>query len=253
MPLRIFVGLGWLRAGTKKLADPDWRDGSALAGFLTEQVTAGAVPFPAYAWLIEHTFLPGAAGLGLVVLLGQLLSGLGITFGALTNAALLGGLFMNVNFLLAGAPNPSAFYVVIQAVLLLANAGAVLGVDARLAATVRSPLLAARPPGDPGRRGDHRRPAVLAALSLAVAAYALLHVRDWSPGGSVEDAAMVLAILGGLGAAWSGIAALRAGRVGPRPSASSTYPRTRRRWSRQSRPRTATASSSASKTSPPPS
>jgi len=32
-------------------------------------------------------------------------------------------------FLLAGAPNPSAFYVVIQVVLFLSNTGAILGFD----------------------------------------------------------------------------------------------------------------------------
>lgn len=207
VPLRVFIGLGWLRACAEKLADPGWRDGSTVAGFLNERVAAGDVAFPPYAWLIEHVLLPGAAGLAPVVLLGQLLAGLGIVFGALTNAALLGGLFMNVNFLLAGAPNPSAFYVVIQVVLLLANAGAVLGADERLAAAVRSPLIAAQPAEVWGRG---RRPlAAVAVVSLAVAGLALLGVRDWSPGGSVEDAAMILAILGGFVAASAGIALAR--------------------------------------------
>lgn len=143
VPLRLFVGLGWLRACAEKVADPGWWDGSTLAAFLRERMTAGDVRFPPYAWLIEHAFLPHATALSLVVLFGQLLAGLGIAGGALTNAALLGGLFMNLNFLLAGAPNPSTFYIVIQVVLLLANVGAVLGIDARLAATIRSPLLAA--------------------------------------------------------------------------------------------------------------
>ena len=32
VPLRLFVGLGWLRAGAEKVVDPGWRDGSSLAG-----------------------------------------------------------------------------------------------------------------------------------------------------------------------------------------------------------------------------
>ena len=165
MPLPAFVGLGWLRASAEKLTDPNWRDGTTLAGFPRGQVERDAVPFPFYEAVIADVFLPHAAALGSVVLLGQLLAGLGILVGALTNAALLGGLVMNLNFLLAGAPNPSAFYVVIQLALLLANAGAVLGVDAHLARTVRSPLIAAQPAsGRAGSRGRRRPLPVVAIL-----------------------------------------------------------------------------------------
>lgn len=216
VPLRLFIGLGWLRACAEKMADPGWKDGSTLAAFLHERVATGTVAIPPYAWLIEHVFLPHAAALALVVLLGQLLAGAGILLGALTNAALLGGLFMNLNFLLAGEPNPSAFYIVIQAVLLLVNVGAVLGIDARLAARVRSPLLAAQPPGLRTLRPGHRPTVAAAVMALVVAAYALTHVTNWDPEGSVEDSAMILATLGGLGAAWLGIAALRVGRTDPR-------------------------------------
>jgi thiosulfate dehydrogenase [quinone] large subunit len=216
VPLRLFIGLGWLRACAEKVADPGWQDGSTLTAFLHERVATDTVAFPPYTWLIENVFLPHAAALALVVLLGQLLAGAGILLGALTNAALLGGLFMNLNFLLAGEPNPSAFYIVIQAVLLLVNVGAVLGLDARLASRVRSPLLAAQPPGLRTLRLGHRPTLAAAVAALVVTAYALPHVTNWSPGGSVEDPAMILATLGGLGTAWLGIAALRVGRPDPR-------------------------------------
>ena len=59
--------------------------------------------------------------------------------GALTKAAILGGLFVNLHFLTAGALNPSAFSNVIPVVLLLASIGVGLRLDARRAPRVRSP------------------------------------------------------------------------------------------------------------------
>ena len=142
-------------------------------------------------------------------LLGQCLAGVAIAVGGVTNAALLGGLFMNLNFLLAGAPNPSVFYIVIQIALLLTNAGAILGLDARLAKNIHNPLLVAQPPA------GHRRPRSrvfalpVAAISLVTAIYALAYVTDWSPAGSVEDSAMIVVILALLSLSWAVIAWLR--------------------------------------------
>ncbi len=67
--------------------------------------------------LATEVFLPHAAVFGWVVMVGQLLAGLAILCGGFTSAALLGGLFMNLNFLIAEAPEPRAFYIAIQALL----------------------------------------------------------------------------------------------------------------------------------------
>lgn len=99
VPLRLFVGLGWLRACAEKIIDPGWRDGSSLATFLSGHVSAGDVAFPWYEFLIAQVFLPHAAPLALMIVLGQFLAGVAIAAGGLTNVALLGGLFMNLNFL----------------------------------------------------------------------------------------------------------------------------------------------------------
>jgi thiosulfate dehydrogenase (quinone) large subunit len=209
VPLRLFVGLGWLRACAEKVLDPGWRDGSSLAAFLSDHVSAGDIAFPWYETLIAQVFLPHAVPLALLIMLGQFLAGAAIAAGVLTNAALLGGLFMNLNFLLAGAPNPSAFYIVIQAALLLTNAGAILGLDTRLAKTMHNPLLVAQPPAE-RRRRRWRGPALpIGAISLITAIYSLAYVTDWSPAGSVEDPAMIVAILALLSLAWATIAWLR--------------------------------------------
>ena len=210
VPLRAFIGLGWMRAFAEKATDPGWRDGSSLSAFLLERLQGDDIAFPAYEALVADAFLPQATGLGWVVMVGQFLTGFAILCGGLTSAALLCGLFMNLNFLLAGVPDPSAFYIVIQAVLLLTGAGAILGLDARLAAVIRDPLLSAQPAG---RASPATAPPVLAGaalLALAIVAYALPHVTDWSPAGSVHDPAMIFAILAGMAAAWSTLAALRA-------------------------------------------
>lgn len=201
VPVRVFIGIGWLRAFAEKVIEPGWRNGSRLATFLEHQHQSGLVVFPPYEALLTGAFLPHALALGWIIMLGQMLAGLAIVSGSLTTVALLGGIFMNLNFLLAGAPDPSTFYIVIQAVLVVAGAGAILGVDARLAAHPRrcqpSPPIATS------------TSVALAMLALGCAVYASLHIRDWTPGGSVRDPAAVLAVLALMTASWVLIAALR--------------------------------------------
>ncbi len=199
LPLRFFIGLGWMRAAAEKLLDPGWRDGSALVDFLHLQIARERVVFPFYRELIADVFLPGAQALAWIVTAGQLLAGVAIFTGTFANLALLGGLFMNFNFILAGAVNPSAFYVVIQTVLFISNAGAILGVDARLSTRIPLALVVAQPQFE-----RHYLLAekvgflALVAASWAVSVYALFHVRDFTPN-SVDDPAMILVVLTSLG------------------------------------------------------
>jgi thiosulfate dehydrogenase [quinone] large subunit len=196
LPVRLFIGIGWLRAFAEKALDPGWHDGRALARFLADNLQSGSEALPAYAALADAVFLPNAAVLGWIVMAGQLLTGLGILTGTLTSAALLGGLFMNLNFLLIGRPDPSAFYIVIQAALLLTGAGSVCGLDARLGRRWRNPLLVAGAELDVAGQVRARRLALFAApIALGVALLSLRNAHDFTPGGSVKDPAMVLAVL----------------------------------------------------------
>jgi thiosulfate dehydrogenase [quinone] large subunit len=211
LPLRLFIGLGWMRACAEKLSEPGWYNGSSLTAFLQGHLHDGLVAFPFYQALMHQVFLPHAALLGKIIILGQLLAGIAILTGTLTTAALLGGLFMNLNFLLTGAISPSAFYLVIQAALLLTNSGSVLGVDWWLARHIREPRRSRRTL--PAYRRQQTRRGFLLGLGvgfLALAAYALYWVNDFSPAGSVEDPAMLLMILAIMGAMWSVIAYRRA-------------------------------------------
>lgn len=196
LPLRLFIGMGWLRAFAEKVADPGWHDGTALATFLEGRLAGDQVVFPFYRALITDVFLPNASVLGWIVMIGQLLAGAAILLGLFTNAALLGGLFMNLNFILVGAPNPSAFYFVIQVALFIGGTGAIIGVDGLLGRRIRTPLFVAKVGIKSWHfRSKERALLGLAILSFGLAAYCLAHVHTYDPGLSVEDPAMILTVL----------------------------------------------------------
>ena len=196
LPLRLFIGMGWLRAFAEKVAEPGWHDGTVLAAFLEERLVGDHVVFPFYRALITDVFLPNASVLGWIVMIGQLLAGAAILLGLFTNAALLGGLFMNLNFILVGAPNPSAFYFVIQVALFIGGTGAIIGLDALLGRRIRTPLFVAKVGIKSWHfRSKERALLGLAMLSFGLAAYSLAHVRTYDPGLSVEDPAMILTVL----------------------------------------------------------
>lgn len=97
--------------------------------------------FPFYRALVTDVFLPNAALLGWGVMLGELLARVAILVVMFSNAALLGGQFMNLNFVLAGVPNPSAFYIIIQLTLFTGVVGAIVGMDAFLGRHLKTPLI----------------------------------------------------------------------------------------------------------------
>lgn len=200
LPLRIFIGIGWLRASAEKIGDREWWSGVTLSGFLNDHVARGAIVFPEYRVLVERVFLPSVLVLAAVIAIGQLLVGIGILSGTFTNAALFGALFMNVNFLLAGQPNPNAFYIVIQVAILVTGAGGIFGLDRWLVKShPRNPLIA-RP--DVRWNVDPLTCISMILLALAVGIYALDHVSDTSAGGSVADPAVVLVVLCGMTIIW---------------------------------------------------
>jgi thiosulfate dehydrogenase (quinone) large subunit len=196
LPLRIFIGLGWLRAAAAKATDPAWYDGAELTIFLNGQLGWSQEAFPFYGTLMEAVFLPNAALLGIVVIVLQLFAGMAIVAGYYTNAALLVGLVLNVSFILAGRPDPSAFYIVIQLVLFLGGAGAVLGMDASRWRHHRHPLLVSSI-GPVAADAAHERHvyAVLAGVSVVLAAAMVPYVSSLDPATVVEDPAMVLVTL----------------------------------------------------------
>ena len=201
-PLRIFIGIGWLRAFAEKALDTEWFNGAAVGAFLDSQVAGGAVVFPLYRQLIGAFLRPGSRWVGLVVVALQLLVGLGILLGTYANLALLVGAAMNANFMLAGQISPSAFYIVIQTVLFVTGAGAILGVDgrrARRAGRASSILLVAHPYMRRSSNRDRRAVVGLAAVAAALSWYGFVHASDVSPSG-IFDPALVFGTVMALGA-----------------------------------------------------
>ena len=194
LPLRLFIGVGWLRAGLEKWLESGWHDGSALTQFLEAHVVGGQVAFPFYAQLVQTVFVPTSLELGLLIMVCQLLVGLAVITGTLTNLALLGGLFMNLNFILVGEPVPSTFYVMMQLVLLLSNIGATLGLDAFLSKRVRFFLLSAKPANRGYSRLERSVMGGVFALSLGAALSLVPRIETFGPA-SVHDPAMILFIL----------------------------------------------------------
>ncbi len=199
LPLRLFIGLGWMRASLEKMIEPEWHTGEALLRFFEGQIASGDIYFPFYQSLVTDFFAPNALPLSWIIIVGQFLAGAAISAGIFTNLALLGGLFMNLNFILVGRVNPSAFYIVIQTGLFIANTGAVLGADTIVSRYVPSMFIAAQPQFE---RADHSKDRwyflALAIISWAISVMVIPYIRDYSPH-SVDDPAMLMLILFALG------------------------------------------------------
>jgi uncharacterized membrane protein YphA (DoxX/SURF4 family) len=195
IPLRIFIGIGWVRAALEKFTDPEWAKGTALTQFLNDHVSSGMVEFPYYQNLVQDVFTPNVLPLSWLIMLGQILTGVAIMTGTFTNIALVCGLFMNLNFILIGEVNPSAFYVVIQIALLVTNVGYSLGVDALLARKIPIGWIIAQPYS--ARKYWRLERGSYLGVTTAMALLALSHfqyIESFTPD-SVEDPAMIILVL----------------------------------------------------------
>lgn len=182
-PIRIFLGMGWLRAGVEKLIDPRWWGGDGLAAFLAEQREL-ALPF--MAGVSDRLFEPFTMPISLVVMLGQLAVAVGLVTTRLLRPALWAGITMNAVFVAMGAVNPSVFYLVIEVTLLAALNNGLLGDDRR------------RP--RPSNAG------IKAGLGLALLPY----VETVHPADVIDDPAIILSTVLFLAAATDGLALLAA-------------------------------------------
>ncbi len=172
IPLRIFLAAGWARAGIEKVIDPGWWDGAGLTSFLVAQ-HHDALPF--FSPVMEHVLWPMAVPVAWFVLLAQLTCGLLIALGRQLHFALGLAFLMNITFIMAGRVNPSAFYLVMQLVLVFAIADGALGERP----TVPS----------------HRTFAIAGVAGL-LAGTVLAFARTIQPGKVIDDPAMMLSFLG---------------------------------------------------------
>lgn len=145
--IRVYVGWEWLVAGWAKIHSAAWvgsNAGGALSGFLNGALakTAGEHPDVQgwYASFLKSVVLPHANAWSHMVAYGEVLIGIALIIGLFTGIAAFFGLFMNLNFLLAGAVsvNPILFTLSIGLIMAWRVAG-YLGVDRYLLPIVGTP------------------------------------------------------------------------------------------------------------------
>ncbi|MDD4989362.1 MAG: DoxX family membrane protein [Candidatus Pacebacteria bacterium] len=145
--VRLYVGYEWIIAGWEKVISPVWVGGgagSALSGFLKGALakTAGAHPDVQgwYGVFLQNVVLTHPALWSNIVAFGELAVGIGLILGAFTGIAAFFGLFMNLNYLLAGtvSSNPILFTLSIGLILAWKVAG-YIGVDRYLLPKLGTP------------------------------------------------------------------------------------------------------------------
>lgn len=124
---RLYVGWEWLSAGWGKVTNPAWvgpKAGAALTGFVNGALTKATGAHPdvqnAYAAFLKNVVLPNVGVWSGVVAFGETLVGIGLILGILTGIVAFFGIFMNLNYLMAGTVSTNPILLVISIFLLLA-------------------------------------------------------------------------------------------------------------------------------------
>ena len=117
LPVQLFLAAGWARAGVEKLIDPQWWNGQLLLDYLARQ-RPHMLPF--FVWFTDLAVIPLAAVVAGGVMTAQLAVAGCLAANRFVRPALWCGIVLNVAFTLAGSVNPSAFYLIMQLVLLFA-------------------------------------------------------------------------------------------------------------------------------------
>jgi thiosulfate dehydrogenase [quinone] large subunit len=127
LPIRVWLGWQWLKAGWEKLINPAWlQTGAGLKGFLIHATTvaAGGKSVIEYAWYGNFLKLLISSGsyvwMARVVSVGETLVGIALILGMFTGFAAFFGGFMNFNYLMAGTVSVNPLFLVLSITLLLA-------------------------------------------------------------------------------------------------------------------------------------
>ncbi len=140
--VRLYVGYEWLTAGLEKLTGRDFtigstfgkvvgspwvfgaHDGAAIKGFVSGALAQSSGPHPAvqgwYAAFLQHVVLPNAGLFAYMVTFGEVLVGVALILGILTGIASFFGVFMNMNYLLAGTVSTNPILGFLALFLILA-------------------------------------------------------------------------------------------------------------------------------------
>jgi len=126
LPIRIWLGLQWIDAGSHKVVDPAWLSGAALKGSWERMTTIPATGSPAIRFDFYRDFLKGLldggsySWFGPLVAWGELLVGIALVVGAFVGIAAFFGSFMNWNFIMAGTASTNGLLLALGVFLALA-------------------------------------------------------------------------------------------------------------------------------------
>jgi thiosulfate dehydrogenase (quinone) large subunit len=145
--VRLYVGWEWLYAGYEKVINPMWVGsgaGKPIVGFVQGalQKTDGAHPDVTmwYAWFLENLVLPYPALWSHLVSIGEVLVGAGLILGAFTGIAAFFGVFMNMNYLLAGTVSSNPILLILGIGIALAwRVAGYIGLDRYLLKFIGTP------------------------------------------------------------------------------------------------------------------
>lgn len=124
--LRVYIGWTWLGAGWRKLHTDTWvgdNAGQSLTGFIQGAINKATGDHPAvqewYAAFLQNTVLPHVVVWSHMIAWGELFVGVALIVGFLVGISAFFGVFMNLNFLLAGtvATNPIMYTIGIGLIL----------------------------------------------------------------------------------------------------------------------------------------
>jgi len=122
--IRIYLGYEFIHAGLEKVTS----GGFDASGFLKGAIASSTGEHPAvqgwWAAFLEHVALPNADLFTFLVQWGEVLVGIALILGLLTNFAILMGMVMNFSFLFSGTVSTNGQMILLAFFIVVAGANA---------------------------------------------------------------------------------------------------------------------------------
>lgn len=143
VPIRLFLGYSWLAEGWAKVKE-GWFTDKLLAGLAAADAGSSASTSETgekvfriitettpswYAWIADNIVIPNAMLFQWLIVLAEIGIGLALISGTFTFIAALGGLALNINFILSTGLYEYNWWYIPAALCLLGGAGRAFGVD----------------------------------------------------------------------------------------------------------------------------